>query len=435
MPSFQYTVVYIIANFLLYMFLLIAAHINCEYRFSRVRTLLLDALGFAGYAAISWTLPLMSTIRAVIGFLYVILLVVLLNKGRLLIRLLAGAASCLSMYFSEILFMAMMPRDLAVTGELMLRYPIPVYTALLFVNLVVLSVTVVFVRMIKRRRSGAFAGLRGLLFLAFPLSQFAAVWSYVKIYRDMTVPMDPWQILPSIIIYLLADVALFFAFRMAEKNTEMTVRNELLEEQISFQKDYYAELSASYEEVRKMRHDIDNHLYTMQAMMEAGQTKEAAAYVREVTARDTARQAFAGCGNMVVASYLTKKNEDFERQGIALEADIRLPAETGIANPDLICVFGNILDNAQEACEGLAAPKVELKAQYQRPYLSISCVNPVQEAQKEPASRKTRIPGLERGIGLTILSDLAGRYDGRLETGPVEEGFRTQLVLKGTYQE
>ena len=29
--------------------------------------------------------------------------------------------------------------------------------------------------------------------------------------------------------------------------------------------------------------------------------------------------------------------------------DIRLPAETSIANPDLICVFGNILDNAVAA--------------------------------------------------------------------------------------
>ena len=111
--------------------------------------------------------------------------------------------------------------------------------------------------------------------------------------------------------------------------------------------------------------------------------------------------------------------------------DIRLPAETSIANPDLICVFGNILDNALEDCEGLAAPKVELKAQYQRPFLSISCINPVQNTQKAWENRRMRIPGLERGIGLTILSDLAGRYDARLETSSTEAGFQIQLVMKG----
>ena len=75
--------------------------------------------------------------------------------------------------------------------------------------------------------------------------------------------------------------------------------------------------------------------------------------------------------------------------------------------------------------------EVELKAQYQKPYLSVSCVNPVREEGKERSARKTRIPGLERGIGLTILEDLANRYDGQLETGATENGFRTRVVLKG----
>ena len=131
-------------------------------------------------------------------------------------------------------------------------------------------------------------------------------------------------------------------------------------------KSFMDKRTASYEEIRKMRHDIDNHVYTMRAMMDAGRTEEAAVYVRELASQDPAKKTFASCANMVAASYLTKKMEDYKRLGIELDADIHLPLETGITNPDLICVFGNILDNAQEACEGLENPKVELKAQYQK---------------------------------------------------------------------
>ena len=165
--------------------------------------------------------------------------------------------------------------------------------------------------------------------------------------------------------------------------------------------------------------------------MDAGQTEKAAAYVREVTRQDSAKIRFASCANTVVASYLTKKDNDYKQLGIKLEGDIHIPAETGIANPDLICAFGNILDNAQEACEGLENPTVALKVKYEKPYLSISCANPTKDPGKGQASRKKRIPEMERGVGLTILDDLAKRYDGQLETKQTEEGFQTFLVLKG----
>ena len=431
METFQYTVVYTVANWLLYVLILLTVQYNCESKLSRWKTLLVDVVSFAGYAAINWALPVMSAIRTVGGLVYLIVVVQLLHKGSVLFKLVATFAAYLSMLFSDIVYMAMMPRDMAVTGELMQKYPVPVYGALLFINLVFFSITAVLLRILRKRKGGFAAGRSSLLFLLFPISQFVTILTYFAMYKNLDVPMNPWEIFPSIIIFLLADIALMFAFRTADRNTEMKVRNEILEEQISFQKDYYSELSASYEEIRKMRHDIDNHVYTMRAMMDAGRTEEAAAYVRELASQDPAKKTFASCANMVAASYLTKKMEDYKRLGIELDADIHLPVETGITNPDLICVFGNILDNAQEACEGLKDPKVELKAQYQKPYLSVSCVNPVREEGKERSARKTRIPGLERGIGLTILEDLANRYDGQLETGVTENGFRTRVVLKG----
>ena len=39
-------------------------------------------------------------------------------------------------------------------------------------------------------------------------------------------------------------------------------------------------MTASYEGVRKMRHDIDNHLYTIRSLLAMGKTDEAEDYAR-----------------------------------------------------------------------------------------------------------------------------------------------------------
>ena len=131
---------------------------------------------------------------------------------------------------------------------------------------------------------------------------------------------------------------------------------------------------------------------------------------------------------MVAASYLEKKSEDLAKQGIAFESEVRLPSGLNISNPDLICVLGNLLDNAQEACQRTPEPTIILKAAYQKPYCSISCSNTAVEPGK--GSAKRRIPELERGVGLTILRDVAKRYDGEFRTEWENGWFKANMILK-----
>ena len=104
-----------------------------------------------------------------------------------------------------------------------------------------------------------------------------------------------------------------------------------------------------------------------------------------------------------------------------------LPVKLNISNPDLICIYGNILDNAIEACRNTDNGKISLSTKYKQPYLTISCTNTVPETMKE---KKRRIPELERGIGFTILSGLAVQYDGQFVNELDNGVFRTEIILK-----
>ena len=126
--------------------------------------------------------------------------------------------------------------------------------------------------------------------------------------------------------------------------------------------------------------------------------------------------------------YNIKFNE-VEAAQIPFETSIVMPEECGIENPDLICVLGNLLNNAQEASTGLKDGFISLEISYKEPYLSICVKNRVEEQARKEKVR--RIAELDRGIGMSILEDMAQHYDGDFKVKSGEGIFQADLVLKG----
>jgi len=306
--------------------------------------------------------------------------------------------------------------------------PIHVYAAFIFVDLVVQSINVVFVRILSRRNTIFQKKWQALLALAFPVNQFISLFLFFSTYADPEKEYHSWQLLMTIGMFILADIALVLLFRLVEKNAKMQARNEMLEDEISIQSKYYEKLGDSYDQIRKMRHDIDNHMYTIQALISSGRADEAAEHAMEISANLSSNPLFVSCENIVVASFLDKKKEEFDQNAVVLDLDISLPRETGISNSDLICVFGNILDNALESSKGLENAKVQMKANYKESYLSIKYENPI---RNDIGKHNRRIPEMERGLGMMILNEMAKKYEGDLQTDRTGSLFTTQLVLKG----
>ena len=151
-PTTLYTVVNFITNFLLYMSMLVAVQINGRSRLGKWTTLLISVVSFAGYT-VSAILPFRSIFRALYGWAYVVLAVQLLYKDKWYLKLLSASASVVAMLLADMLYISMFPRDAIVTSEMMISYPISMYSGYLFADLVMQSINVVFVRMLLKRSS------------------------------------------------------------------------------------------------------------------------------------------------------------------------------------------------------------------------------------------------------------------------------------------
>ncbi len=423
----QQGIVYLISNWFLYMAMSYAVTLVCGRRFSFWKTFAIQAAAAAANLALCMSLQRFTSLRLFVGTALFVVVTAWLHNGKPVLRILYSLLAFLSMLLSEIIIMAILPRDYSVSEEFYAEHPIVLYSIVIFINLVVLGVMVGVIRFIQGRIHGdAATGGEWLLFLVFPVGQIAILWVFMQNY--LFVSFKPVNFFLTLGIYIASDVCLIAAARVYSRNGQLKARTEILEEEVGFQKDFYEQLSSTYEGVRKMRHDIDNHLYTMKALLADGKVEEASEYAEKVAANDTGKLKFAECRNMVAASYLEKKSEDFDRLGIRFESEVRLPAGLNITNPDLICVFGNLLDNAQEACRKADDPHIILKAEYNKPYLSISCGNSA--AELDDRQKKRRIPELERGVGFTILNDIASRYDGEFHKELKDGWFKADIILK-----
>jgi len=368
-------------------------------------------------------LPVLSPLRLIAGFLSFAVGVQLVFRGKWYWKLLITISIILVMVFSELLLIPFLPP----VQEAPVDLQILLYMIYLFVHFSLLAGLVLFFRRLQKRHRGENITRASALFFLFPISQYVscATWfdktpPYVKV----SIPF----LCASVILFLAADIGLLVALIRTSRAAELAARNKVLQEQLVSEKAHYALLASQYADIRRMRHDIDNHLYTIRALLSDQKNEDAARYAEQVcTAEQLSPHSLPGCKNSVVSSYLLHRKEELAQRGIGTEYKMSLPESLLISDMDLICALGNLLDNAAEACEGLPSPTIRLAVVFNSPYLEIQLENPVRETD---SPRKRRIPELSRGLGGQILTQLAEDYDGYYSSEQVDSVYKACLFLK-----
>ncbi len=264
-----------------------------------------------------------------------------------------------------------------------------------------------------------------LVFCALPLSQaisLPAIQFHITMYGKQEFM---GLLIIGTALFLISDITLYRMMAQTEQRVELEVENNLLEKQLELQLAHYGSLTEQYEQIRTMRHDIYHHLNTINILLREGNTAEASEYADQLMPLHENISKLGSCRNPVVDAFLSSRIQDAEDRGISVKTDIMIPAELNISNTDLIVLFGNIMDNAVEACGYTEIKEISLRSHAAKGYLIVTESNP---AVKAPQKKQRRIPELERGVGFRVLSSLAKKYDGNFKHG-VENGVYTVTVM------
>ena len=295
---------------------------------------------------------------------------------------------------------------------------------LLFLALVLLVVSLPFLR-----AKNNLSGRQLLVFSAFPVTQIlcsAAIQAlifYPPRYEYTSV------LLVVTALFLVSDSLLFRTMVRTEQRVQLEVENELLESQLDAQLAHYGDLTVQYEQIRAMRHDISHHLNTINALLQAGNLQAASEYSEQLLPAQTYSSRLGSCRNPVVDAFLYTRTQEAGLRGVPVRADVSLPVELPVSNTDLIVAFGNLLDNALEACAGIPDAQITLRAHMDKGYLVIQESNPVRPRQPQ-GKKPRRIPELERGVGFRVLGSLAEKYDGSFRHTCENDTYTVTLLLR-----
>ena len=204
------------------------------------------------------------------------------------------------------------------------------------------------------------------------------------------------------------------------------IENRRLAHQIELQQKHYEGLSKQYDNVRIMRHDIAKHMNVIKALLYEGKNREAVEYFAEIQELSSGN-GYGICEHPIADAFLYSFNESAISAGVRTSFSINLPSEIGIAPSDLICLFGNLLDNALEACADSDEPFIVVRSTVIGDFLLISMDNSISQSAK----KETRhIPQLPRGLGTIILQQIASKYSGSFTSSIQKDRFHCEVTLK-----
>lgn len=191
----------------------------------------------------------------------------------------------------------------------------------------------------------------------------------------------------------------------------------------AYQKQYMDSVAVLDEHVRQMRHDLKNHVNTLNMLLsdeEHGQER-AKQYLLEYVRQTAALQEFVKTKNSVADAVLNAKLMYCKEQDIpaviSVDKNIR-----GLTQTELCCVLGNLLDNAIEAELKLskAQRKIEIKIVMIEEVLDILIRNRIaepvlQDVQKVKNIGTTKQDAENHGFGLKNVREIVKKYDGFMD--------------------
>ena len=191
-----------------------------------------------------------------------------------------------------------------------------------------------------------------------------------------------------------------------------------------------AAVQAAEETIRVERHDLRHRLQTAAELVRQGETREALAFLDSAQQRLDAVETVHWCRPPVLDAVFSTYFAQAQRQGISVEADLRLPAALPVDEAELAVVLANVLENAIHACMELPAPARVIRCRaISRPGLMVEVINSCAGKVSFDAAGRP-VSGREgHGIGTQSVTAFCTKHGARSSYALRDGEFCFRLVL------
>ncbi len=193
----------------------------------------------------------------------------------------------------------------------------------------------------------------------------------------------------------------------------------------------YKMLAEQYRQSERLRHDMKNHVIALSALSRNKEWEKIDDYLKnmERIALDAGGDM---TGNKAVDALLYQKRRRAGEENIKWECDVRMPKGCCINEFDLCVLFGNILDNALEACGRMQRGEgrfINIQAKTVKKCFLLEVKNSMDRTEKYTDGFTNKGDSQGHGIGLLNVGDVVNRYNGAVHIEAGEGVFVISVLM------
>ena len=249
-----------------------------------------------------------------------------------------------------------------------------------------------------------------------------------------------WEVPMIAVLIFIGEAALIYFWQKYRILLAERQKHFIEEQQVKAMKKRLEEAENFYGSIRKVRHEMKNHMANIKGLAGAGEYGEIEDYVRRMDETMQELEYKYVTGNAVTDVIINDKCRRAEKAGIRFDADFRYGGEIPVF--DMGIILNNLLDNAIEACEKLETGKrfIHLSLKQKKQFLLLEVENsfdgavPVQSGGGLvlPTTKQSILPGIiaEHGIGLENVRDVAEKYFGGVNIKVKGDVFHVTVMLQ-----
>lgn len=227
-----------------------------------------------------------------------------------------------------------------------------------------------------------------------------------------------------------STLLLMIVFKTIKDIKEKSEEN-VLKEKIDMQYKYYLNLQESQNKVKKLYHDMNNHILCINSM--STDKEDINKYIDNIRKELNQFKEVHNTGNMILDIILNEKQNICNENNIDLTCDVNFSKCNFIEMTDVCSIFSNILDNAIEACNKTSMDKkyIKIRGTLVKSYYVIRCenskINKLEiKNSKIITSKKDKFI---HGIGLKSVKSSLKKYNGDLEIEDFKNKFLLQIYI------
>jgi hypothetical protein len=309
---------------------------------------------------------------------------------------------------------------------LIMRNPARIF--LLVISKLLLAIILIFLCKFIRYRKTNLHFIQSVAFAAIFVVFILIGTAIEKMILEQAIPIRYASIILisiSIIAILLFFVLLLFFIQSSMMQKQVALETRLLDDASKLK-----ESIEWNESVRAIRHDMRNHMMTVQQLLNDGNVQEAKNYLKTLSKELDAVPNYTNTTCSAFNALLDLKRLTCKREHIDLKCYIQtqLPKCNDVA---LCTIFGNLMDNAIEAEQKEKQPAIRICIDAEEDLLHLIVQNristPVLKSGKMPATSKH--DNEHHGLGFRNVMETVSRENGSLDMFEQDEWLIVDVLL------